>query len=886
MNERYELYTLADPLFYERLDQRRTEYPDFPISARPVPEGWEHLATETWMHYAPLESAVPSQGWKIHISSCLDDAERVLAAVWDYCVPRRISFKFLRSRPIMIMYNSKSAFRGSSGKLVTIYPLDESQLELALKELDAILTGVKGPYILSDLRYGEGPLFVRYGGFKAQYCLAESGERVSAIEDSEGRLVPDVRGPTFSVPSWVSLLKFLEPHLAARNAITLSGLPYEIESVIQFSNGGGVYRGWDLRTQERVVLKEGRPHAGLDVMGRDAVTRIKHERDILERLSGLDVVPALRDYFILGDHHFLVEEFIDGNPLQRLLVRRYPLTHPSCSEEIISDYAEWALGMLARVERAIDAVHERGVVFGDLHPSNILLSGENRLVLIDFEVSSLAEDNTRSALAHPAFYAADRQGVDVDRYAVACLRLGLFAPQTTTLLGLHRAKAVQLAELITDTFPIPSTTIDEAVETILGAATDKDAPAMRDLPLPAPDPDSWKRVRDAMRRAILASATLERDDRLFPGDIAQFKSGGGINLAHGAAGVLLALAATDAGRFPEHEDWLRKRALTPEPGTELGFYSGLHGVAYALEVLGHRQDALNTVDLCLRTKWELLEPNLFSGLAGIGLNLLHFGEITGEPEFTDLAYRIVDITADRLGGPDDVPEISGGANPYAGLMYGSSGLALLFLHVYERTGDAALLDQAAVALRQDLRRCVKIDDGSLHVNQGWRTLPYLDEGSAGIGLVLARYLAHREDETFTAALDDIRLAAQSQYYVQAGLFTGRSGMIAFLGMGILPPAVFTKEAPDPEVAGQIRRLSWHALPYGGGLAFPGDQLQRLSMDFATGTAGVLFALGAALHDRPVFLPFFQPPGDAGALTTLSSAHQNPERHNHTNSERR
>jgi hypothetical protein len=279
-------------------------------------------------------------------------------------------------------------------------------------------------------------------------------------------------------------------------------------------------------------------------------------------------------------------------------------------------------------------------------------------------------------------------------------------------------------------------------------------------------------------------------------------------------------------------------------------------------MLGHRQDALNIVDMCLQEKWKLLELNLFSGLAGIGLNLLHFGQLTGEAEFTDLAYRIVDITADRLGGPDDVPEISGGTNPRAGLMYGSAGVAMLFLHAYERTGDAALLDQASVALRQDLRRCIKTDDGSLQVNQDWRTLPYLDEGSVGIGLVLARYLVHRADEAFATALSNIRLAAQSPYYVMPGLFTGRSSMIAALGMGMHPAVACTKENLHPQVAAQVSRLSWHALPYGDGLAFPGEQLLRLSMDFATGTAGVLFALGAALHDRPVFLPFFQPPGSA------------------------
>lgn len=33
---------------------------------------------------------------------------------------------------------------------------------------------------------------------------------------------------------------------------------------------------------------------------------------------------------------------------------------------------------------------------------------------------------------------------------------------------------------------------------------------------------------------------------------------------------------------------------------------------------------------------------------------------------------------------------------------------------------------------------------------------------------------------------------------------------------------------------------------------------RLSMDLAEGTAGVLLAVGAALADEPVYLPFLEP----------------------------
>ncbi|WP_440100129.1 class III lanthionine synthetase LanKC [Streptosporangium sp. H16] len=864
MDDQYELYCLADPLFYDTLDGRRGDHPDFALAARDVPDGWQHQATDTWMHYAPLAGRTPAQGWKIHVSARAEDADRAIEAVWDYCVPRDIAFKFLRSLPVMTMLNSKAAPRGASGKLVTIYPVDEAQLELTLKELDELLRGVEGPYILSDLRYGQGPLFVRYGGFAGRRCLADNGELVLAIEDGEGRLVPDVREPAFGVPSWVTLPAFLEPHVAARNAVTTEGLPYRVESVMQFSNGGGVYLGEDLRTGERVVLKEARPHAGLDAAGRDAVARLAHERDMLERLAGLDAVPALIDYFTLGGHHFLVEEFVDGNPLQRQLVHKYPLTRATCDDDAITEYTGWVLDTLPKVRRAVESLHGRGVVFGDLHPNNILVTEDGRLALIDYEVATLIEDRGRAALAHPAFGApADRQGVDVDLYALACLCLGLFAPQLTIMLPLDRAKVTDLARLIGETFPVPREVLDEAVLTVAGpepvAAT----------PYPKPGLDDWPRLREAMTRAILASATPEREDRLFPGDVAQFQPGGGVNLAYGAAGVLYALAATGAERRPEYEDWLRARALAPDPGTGIGFYDGLHGVAYVLDLLGHRQDAIDTADLCLRQKWGSLELGLFSGLAGMGLNLLHLGGTTGERTFTEVALQITDICSDRLGGPDDVPEVSGGANPRAGLMYGSSGPALLFLHAYERTGDASLLERAAVALRQDLRRCVTGEDGTLQVNQGWRTLPYLDEGSVGIGLVLARYLAHREDADFRAALDGCRRVTRGRYFVQSGLFTGRSGMIGGLGWG-LGPEPNAPHTGRTDLAEQLRGLDWHALPHGGGLAFPGNQLLRLSMDFATGTAGVLFAMSAVLHDRPVFLPFIEPPDGTSAPAGVSA----------------
>jgi class III lanthionine synthetase len=866
VDKRYEVYCLADPLFYDSTSQVREERFVLEFTRRPVPVGWERTGLADWLVHHPVGVQLPSQGWKIHVSACLNNADQVLDTVGDYCLQRRISFKFLRSRDTLLLANAKYAHRGSSGKFITIYPADEEQLETVLNELGDALNGSQGAYILSDLRWGKGPLYVRYGGFAERHCVSETGALVLAIEDPSGKLVPDRREKTFRVPDWVSMPAFLEPHLAARNSVKVDVLPYRIERALHFSNGGGLYAGRDVQTDAQVVLKEARPYAGLDVDGTDAVTRLRREQEILERLAGLDVVPAVHGSFTLGEHHFLAMEFVDAKPLQGAIVERYPLLQHEIDEQAVTEYTSWALDVQDKVEQAVAALHDRGVVIGDLHPYNVLLRPDDRVVLIDFEVAAHVEEGRRQTLANPGFAAPrDYTGFDIDRYALACMRLFLFLP-LTTLFALDRAKADDFAAVISELFPVPALFLDEAVKVITGGMQARSGDMSRRLSQLDPDRDGWESIRKSLAGAILASATPDRDDRLFPGDIEQFETGG-LNMAHGAAGVLYALTVTGAGRYPDHEEWLLQRAVHPTAETtRLGFYDGLHGVAYVLDHLGHRAEALKILDICeteLDGKWDRLGLDLRSGLAGIGLNLAHFAKTTGDPSLWKSALQVADIVADRLGDENTVGEVSGGAHPRAGLMHGSAGIALLFLHLYEQVGQSVLLDLAQTALRQDLHRCTVREDGSMEVNEGWRTMPYLADGSVGVGLVLDHYLAHRQDEQFTEAAVAIRRAAQSPFYIEPGLFHGRAGMILHLSRRY--PA--GTAGRNGTVAAHIRRLGWHAIDYQGYAAFPGEELLRLSMDLATGNAGVLLAVGAALHPKPVHLPFlatpFVVPAEAG-----------------------
>ncbi len=892
VNPEYAAYCQADRRFYDA--PHRSLGPGGAVDAESsfyaavrgsAPEGWTRSRRGDWLSYSPDGLRLPAQGWKLHISAALDNAASVLDRVTAHCLEHRIAFKCIPNAGLLALRNAKYADRAGSGKFITVYPPSEEAFPEVCTALMQLLEGEHGPYILSDLRCGNGPVHTRYGAFAARFCSGPDGRPVPAVADPQGRLVPDDRGPAFRVPSWVTPPGFLMPHLEARAAVGLADLPYAVEKALHFSNGGGVYLGRDTRTGEQVVLKEARPHAGLAADGADAVARLERERTALEHLAGLDCVPDVRDVFQVGDHHFLVLQYIPGTTLNTVFARRFPLARQHPSPELLAEHTAWAEELYGQVERAVEAVHERGIVISDLHMSNVMVDEEaGRIVLLDFEAASPAADRRRQIVANPAFVApADRRGTDIDRYALACLRLALYLP-LTTLFGIDRTKAAGLAQDIARAFPVAEEALRPAVEEILrdmrnaGEAGARPAPAATSGTTPASasgrdsgqasgsgrdsgtasasasglasaspaDLHDWPRARDALSRAVTASCTPERDDRCFPGDIAQFATAtGGQSFAYGAAGVLYALHETGAPPCAPAEDWLLRHAKDPASGSPLGFYDGLTGIAWTLHRIGRTSEAADLLRIILDQPLEGLAPGLHNGYAGIGLaldDLARTASATDAPALSAAAARCTALAVRAL--------VDGPPSPRTGLLHGASGIALLLIRRYATTGDTALLDLAAAALRRDLERCRAGDDGALLVVEGKRLMPYVGSGSAGIAAVIDAYLAQRPDPELETAGRALLPAALSAFYVQPGLFRGSAGLLLHLAATPLCDPAGRQRAIDRHTD----LLGSHALTYGGGLAFPGEQLMRLSMDLATGTAGALLALGAAAG-RPTGLPF-------------------------------
>ena len=313
--------------------------------------------------------------------------------------------------------------------------------------------------------------------------------------------------------------------------------------------------------------------------------------------------------------------------------------------------------------------------------------------------------------------------------------------------------------------------------------------------------------------------------------------------------MLHALHSAGAEVPEEFVHWLI-RSVRRERTHRPGLYDGLHGVAATLDTLGHRSAALEVFDRACGLNGEAVTVGLMGGRSGIGLSLLRFARITGDHGLRRAAERIAGELASLLRHGASSARLV--APSRGGLLYGMTGPALLFLHLHSETGDPEFLDLAAAALRRDLDAAVAMPDGSLQLlDQGVRYTAYLGIGSGGVAVALQDYLDRRPDAAIAPLLPMIRKGCASRYVQQPGLLIGRAGFIAVL-------AHLGRPEDAEVIRHHIRRLALHAKLYGGHLAFPGDKLLRLSMDLATGSAGVLSALSAVFGGPSPVLPYLEP----------------------------
>lgn len=818
--ETLEPFSFAHPLWFEhpRLAQDAAD----DISAD-VPSTWRSSASGPWVHHHPPLASIPETGWKLHIAALPSTLRAVVSIVSRLCVPSGTPFKHLATERLALIMNGKYAHRASSGKCVTIYPADESTMLTLASELDRALHAHRdAPRLLTDHRWNSGPVFARHGAFRRHLCLDATGHEVEAMTAPDGSLVPDVRELRPTEPAWSPLpADFLFcPDI---DEVDSPLDEFDDISAMHFSNGGGVYRAVRRRDGAEVVIKEGRPHAGLDGEA-DAATRVRHEASVLEDLAGIAGVAALIDAFDIGDHAFLVREHAPGMTLTRWVSSRHPFVGAHADAKQADGHLEAVLRVDKSLRALLDIIHVRGHAYRDLHPHNVLIDGDD-VTLIDFELAAPVEVAGRAPLGAAPFRGPqDARGAAIDDHALDALLTWMLVPYVgAAKWGTHIVSGI--AQRARDWFTLPRSAegaVTRWARSVTIAPGTSTSPHEAHLTGPAAD------VRGASARAwrgIDAAMTRGRDDRLHPGHPSG-NAAQAVSLSSGAAGIAYARQQCGLAADDGELDWITSTALAL-PVAPAGVRSGLDGVALVLARAGRLDDAVQLVQRTRSLRSSARTSDYADGTAGIARVLSEIATLTGD---TDLRRDARRTTQAALAGADRLLS----APRRHGLLFGPSGLAMTALREYDDSGDDAMLHLAIRLVEADLDACVRTRTGSLEPATAGVHYPYLGAGAAGIALAARAIIGRCSHPRLEQALPALTRSLTSAVVIEPGWERGRCGLIA---------AAHTL-GDTRAVNTHLAELPLHLAHVGDALVLPSIGAVKLSSDLSTGTAGfaVLLAL--------------------------------------------
>lgn len=849
MDDRYIEFLKKNSIFYEPVDSNKHMFKDFYLD-----KTWTVNTIREWKYCIKNDEKLPSQGWKIHITSTVDQAQECLNKVLPYLVKKNISFKFVPSLEELLIKNSKYGDRASSGKFITIYPQNKDIFLELLPELEVLTSSLKkGPYILNDKQWYNSNVFFRYGAFKKMTTIV-NGRRVFAIKSPDGKYLPDIRAPFYQVPGFIEEPERIKKMTVIQNdnfsKIDTSVFDkYNVESALHFSNAGGVYKA--KYKDKFYVIKEGRSQAGLDQLNRDGFKRVNNEYHVLKKLKGKKYLVEAKEYFEIWENNYLVEEFLEGINLSDFIAQNFPFS----SYQDRDKYAIQVKSILTQLKEALIDLHNSGYAMGDLQPSNVLISNSNKIKLIDFETATSLKEEYKPGLQTPGFVSqCVRSFEEADWFAYWRLVRFMFmpiGPVSDLSETVEKSQDISIRDYFgNDIFKFIQNMkifINHRVN-LSGFNSDNHLSSIQTSSI-----NDVSTLINNLAKGIRKNIRYSSNQLIY-GDIRQYTEHfGAYSIAYGGFGAIMALSRL--GKLNDKDiKWchqIGEQILKHmDRNTPVGLFNGVSGVACILYEIGEKKLAVELIKK-IAVNDNKYDITLYSGLAGLGLSYLSFYKQTRQSYYLDQAVNVLNQLKEDFSNQVSIHSTEDSEIPY-GLMHGWTGAAYFVFEMSKIINDSGYEHLAKEIFQSEIDKNVvkdkktktaQISDYSLGKE---RLIPYLGEGSIGLALVLNEFRKRNNafrTKNYTDMLDNLCNVEKTFCCYSPGLIRGATG---FLLLQLL-----TNKQVGEDSKYNLSILQNYLLQdiKNETIFCPGDYNYRISLDLFTGNAGVVLGLLGLKNSR-------------------------------------
>ncbi len=174
-------------------------------------------------------------------------------------------------------------------------------------------------------------------------------------------------------------------HRRLAPGVELSGGRYRVEQLVASGGMGAVYKAMDTRFNRPCAVKEMLDEFQSDAERSQAVEWFRREATLLLDLNH-PCIPRVRDFFVEGDRHYLVMDFIEGRTLGEVLEKEGNVAGLNGARGVSEARARSWTQQLCSV---LYYLHHQNppIIFRDLKPTNIMVTARDEIKLIDFGIA-------------------------------------------------------------------------------------------------------------------------------------------------------------------------------------------------------------------------------------------------------------------------------------------------------------------------------------------------------------------------------------------------------------------------------------------------------------------------------------------------------------------